>query len=230
MNEYLINDENEQYIESNNEDDIKQIIINMGFETSLVTTIFNNIHPIDIEDALVYLNTNDNGLFTHSYIVNERFVCAICGKGCGAHQNEAYFLEPTNNNIFFDDEDNNLFENILLDRDNNIYNNISNRSNRYESSYLFGKSNLKDSVTINKTCGICEEKIEFKEANKIKIKCNHLFCTDCWFNYLKEKINNSNVAKISCMQSGCGIILDSNFIKKILETNLDLINKYDKFV
>ena len=225
MNEYLIINNNEQFIESNNEDDNKNILINMGFEASLVTTIFNNIHPIDIDEALAYLNKNDNGLFTHSYIVNERFVCAICGKGRGAHQNEAYFLETTNNNNSFEDEDNNLFTNNLLNRDN-----ISNRSNRYESSYLFGKLNLEDSFEINKTCGICEEIIEFEEANKIKIKCNHLFCTDCWFNYLKEKINNSNVAKISCMQSGCGIILDSNFIKKILGNNLDLINKYDKFL
>ena len=230
MLENLLNNDFVQNNVNNSGNNIINILIDMGFDIQLVTTICNNIHPIDVQEALDYLNENDQGLFTHSYIPNERFVCSICGKGRGAHQNEAHFLEENNNNedfdLFIDNEiDNNI--NIL---DININNMFSQRRYRLESFYQNSKLNKFEDYNTTKTCGICEEKIEYPETEKIRIKCNHSFCSDCWLNYLKEKINNANVAKISCMQSGCGVILDSTFIKKILEDNLDLIKKYEKFL
>jgi len=63
----------------------------------------------------------------------------------------------------------------------------------------------------------------------VKISCNHYFCLDCWENYLKEKINNANVGKISCMQHGCSVILKEQFIKTMLNNDDILIKKYEKF-
>ena len=231
---------NENYIENTpndySENNIKDTLINMGFEDSLVTIIFNNIHPLDIQEALDYLNQNEQGLFTHSYIVNDRFVCSICGKGRGAHVNEALFLEPINND---NNDNNNLNNNLINNEDitfisnsNSIDNDSSSRKstrNIFESYYNRTKLNNKNLYPY-KTCGICEEKINENDINKIKIKCNHVFCKDCWLNYLEEKINNANVVKILCMQSGCGIVLEQDFIKKILDTNTELINKYNKFL
>ena len=49
---------------------------------------------------------------------------------------------------------------------------------------------------IIKRCPCCRMWTEKNEG------CNHTFCMDCWLEYLKEKINNANVVKISCMQNG----------------------------
>ena len=45
----------------------KQLLYDMGFKFSLINTIFNNMHPIDLQEALDYLNKNEKGKFTHSY-------------------------------------------------------------------------------------------------------------------------------------------------------------------
>ena len=46
----------------------------MGFEPDLVEIIYKNMNPIDLQEALDYLNKNDKGQFTHSYLVNENNV------------------------------------------------------------------------------------------------------------------------------------------------------------
>ena len=46
----------------------KQLLYEMGFKSNLINTIYNNMHPIDLQEALDYLNKNDQGRFTHSYI------------------------------------------------------------------------------------------------------------------------------------------------------------------
>ena len=51
----------------------KQMLYDMGFKFQLINTIYNNMHPINLQEALDYLNKNDKGKFTHSYIENERF-------------------------------------------------------------------------------------------------------------------------------------------------------------
>ena len=93
-----------------------------------------------------------------------------------------------------------------------------------ENSYR--KSIGKDKKDIE--CGICSELIN--NSYRVKLKCEHYFCNDCYIDYLKEKITNANVSKILCMQHGCGTVLETKFIKKILEGNKDLIEKYDKFL
>ena len=71
----------------------KQVLYDMGFKSQLINTIYNNMHPIDLQEALDYLNKNDKGKFTHSYIENDRFICAICSQGRDAHENTALFLD-----------------------------------------------------------------------------------------------------------------------------------------
>ena len=41
------------------------------FLSQLINTIYDNIHQVNISEALDYLNKNDKGKFTHSYIENE---------------------------------------------------------------------------------------------------------------------------------------------------------------
>ena len=208
INENLLGDKSEE----------KQLLKDMGFEEDLINTIYNNMHPIDLQEALDYLNKNERGQFTHSFLINENNVCTICGKGRNAHESDTLFVEDNN-------EDNNNNENIdLIGELLGINNTNSNRFRAYENSYR--KSIGKDKKDIE--CGICGELIN--NPYRVKLKCEHYFCNDCYIDYLKEKITNANVSKILCMQHGCGTILETKFIKKILEGNKDLIEKYDKFL
>ena len=208
INENLLGDKSEE----------KQLLKDMGFEEDLINTIYNNMHPIDLQEALDYLNKNERGQFTHSFLINENNVCTICGKGRNAHESDTLFVEDNN-------EDNNDNENIdLIGELLGINNSNSNRFRAYENSYR--KSIGKDKKDIE--CGICGELIN--NPYRVKLKCEHYFCNDCYIDYLKEKITNANVSKILCMQHGCGTVLETKFIKKILEGNKDLIEKYDKFL
>ena len=205
----------------------KQLLKDMGFDEEIINTIYNNMNPIDLQEAIDYLNKNERGQFTHSFLVNENNVCTICGKGRNAHESDTLFVENENNEQNNDD-DVDIFDSLLdiIGRRNN---NSSNRFNAYEKTYKNTRnSSGGKNGFLEKECGICADKIE--SPNKVFLKCGHYFCVDCWTDYLTEKISNANVAKILCMQHGCGTILESDFIKKILEGNKDLIEKYDKFL
>ena len=234
----------------------KQMLYDMGFKYQLINTIYNNMHPIDLQEALDYLNKNDKGKFTHSYIENDRFVCTICSQGRDAHENTALFVDNVlnnENNINSNEGINNLIEtNILttpngnnnINNNNNLITNTTNyippltnnsprnslRYNRIESSYLNSLNKYSNFNNKPKECGICGDTIEYQDTYKVKLSCNHYFCIDCWESYLKEKINNANVAKISCMQHGCSVFLSKEFIKKILNNDYTLIKKYEKFL
>ena len=55
--------------------------------------------------------------------------------------------------------------------------------------------------------------------------CGHIFCTNCWFNYLKTSIIEAKVEKIKCMEHGCNEIVSEDFILKHIDENDDLITK-----
>ena len=238
----------------------KQMLYDMGFKSQLINTIYNNMHPIDLQEALDYLNKNDKGKFTHSYIENERLICAICSQGRDAHENTALFLDSNfgaNTETNTGDNNNDLISLNILPESNNENNNILNinntntntnanntinslnsrpnrssseRYNKFESSYLNSINKYNYTYSKPKDCGICADKIEYPDSMKVKISCGHYFCVDCWENYLQEKINNSNVVKISCMQHGCSVVLTKEFVKKILANDDALIQKYEKFL
>ena len=210
----------------------RELLKGMGFEESLIDTIYKNMNPVDIQEAIDFLNKNERGQFTHSFLVNENNVCTICGKGRNDHESDLIFIGD--DDIDVEDDDNgrdslNLLDDILINRLSN-----SHRFRAYEDTYRNSlgkeKKDEEDKLNQNKDgieCGICGEVIE--NSSKIYLKCRHYFCNDCWMDYLKEKITNANVSKILCMQHGCATILDEKFIKKILAGNQDLIDKYDKF-
>ena len=209
--------------------DEKELLKSMGFEEDIINTIYKNINPVDLQEALDYLNTNQKGQFTHSFLVNDNNLCTICGKGKNDHESDTVFVEDDANSDNDNDEENDFLAELIGRR-----NSLSHRFRAYEDSYRnsVGKEKKKDEdkdkdSSLDFECGICGDKI--LSPNRVYLKCRHYFCVECWIDYLKEKITNANVTKVLCMQHGCGAILEGSFIKKILEGNDDLLDKYDKF-
>ena len=94
------------------------------------------MNPIDLQEALDYLNKNEKGKFTHSFLVNENNVCTICGKGRSEHESDVLFVENDNNDnddsIENDEEIDDFLDDLIIRRNSGSF---SNRFNAYENSY-----------------------------------------------------------------------------------------------
>ena len=214
--------------QGNHEDD-KSILESMGFQRALIDKIYSSMHPNTIEDALDYLNKNDNDKFTHSYIPNNLNLCTICGCGRSSHANSEIIEPLINNNININNNSNNNNSNSTNydDFDPDILRMIEKYRGKFDNSYS-GTSHF--AYYEKKECKVCSDEIDYKDLEKVKIPCKHFFCIDCWKEYLKEKINNANVYKLSCMEHKCGYVLEEKFIKSILENDAELLEKYNKFL
>ena len=90
------------------------------------------------------------------------------------------------------------------------------------------KSDKKSDDLINE-CEVCYDELNNEEKDLNSMPCGHLFCTNCWFNYLKTSITEAKVEKIKCMEHGCSEFVSEDFILNHIEGNEDLIAKYNKF-
>ena len=70
----------------------------------------------------------------------------------------------------------------------------------------------------NDVCTICyTHKSELQKDEFFGLSCNHLFCKDCWYEYLKEKLNEVNTAILTnCPQLGCNCIVSESIFKKLI--------------
>ena len=186
----------------------KLLLVDMGFEKLLVDRIYRTVYPTNIEEALDYLQKDENDKFTHSYVPNTLNVCSICGKLRTAHAGEALLIQRERETERARERE----------RQRNSFKNTYNTYNK--NNYSYGK----------KECGVCSDEIPSNDLSKVKLPCKHYFCLDCWLEYLKEKINNANVYKLSCMDHKCGFILEEKFIKSIIGSDETLLEKYNKFL
>ena len=65
-------------------------------------------------------------------------------------------------------------------------------------------------------CMICSEILNEEEKINNKLECKHLFCDDCYFEFLKENINTNFIEKIKCPYKNCSTKLYNDFIERIL--------------
>ena len=111
-NENLEEDKKETNINNNNENKInvettpvsnnntldknyqdKLLLVDMGFDKLLVDRIYRTVYPSNIEEALDYLQKDENDKFTHSYVANNLNVCSICGKIRTVHAGETLLIQ-----------------------------------------------------------------------------------------------------------------------------------------
>ena len=220
---------NENYLLSE-----KKSLEDMGFPRALIDKIYAVIRPANIEEALDYLSRNEKDKFTHSYMPNASNVCSICGYKSSEHQMDDKLGELVEKKKKKKKKKkNNILDDLALkdDDSDNIDEDLKAMFEKYKNK--FKNNNFEDyhyKYEEEKECGVCADTIESKDVYKIKLPCKHFFCVDCWKEYLKEKINNANVYKLSCMQAKCNYILEEKFIKDILDNDTVLLEKYDKFL
>ena len=123
--------------------------------------------------------------------------------------NKKKLLSSNNNNINSSKKEKSSFNQIHNNK-NNI--NLSSKNKK-----------------INKICLICEDELTDIEMKSNLVKCFHLFCDYCYYNYFKEKINNNDVENIKCPEINCNQIIFNDFIEMKLIKDLPLLEKYKKF-
>ena len=206
INDFIGNDEGQ-----NIKADI-ELLNSMGFDKKMINKVYILLAPESIERAIDYM-TEIDGIYQHDFIPSsnpkENLLCFICKK-------------PKQNHLDY------IPENLLVGAQiNNVpVNNppiIDDLIDEEEK-----KSDKKSDDLINE-CEVCYEELNNEEKDLNSMPCGHLFCTNCWFNYLKTSIMEAKVEKIKCMEHGCSEFVSEDFILNHIEGNDDLIEKYNKF-
>ena len=76
-------------------------------------------------------------------------------------------------------------------------------------------------------CLVCFEE---KNDEFFSLKCGHQFCSDCWEEYLKEKIKSPlSALQAHCPQEGCTLIVYERLYSKFLKEK-NMLEKFDKAI
>ena len=211
INNFLENDEGQ-----NIKADIETLNI-MGFDKKMINKVYILLRPENIERAIDYM-TEIDGIYQHDFIPssnpNEKTLCFIC------KQPQKNHLDYIPSDLLIDAQINNIPYNapqLIEDIDDDIF--------------LADKKDDKkdDNVANIDECEVCYDEISQEDQKLNKMPCGHLFCTHCWFNYLKTSILEAKVDKLKCMEHGCNEIVSEDFIMRHISENNELIEKYNKF-
>ena len=216
-NSNIIDSEIENFLETNEGQNIKadiQLLNDMGFDKKMINKVYILLRPENIERAIDYMSERD-GIYQHDFVTSnnpkDKLLCFICKKP------KQYHLD--------------YIPNDLLDDNNNINNNnhIELINHQHQNDIVEIEDNSWDKDKNEGECEVCYEEIKKEEKEKNTLPCGHLFCTHCWFNYLKTSILEAKVDNIECMNHECNEEVSEDFIMKHIFENQNLIEKYKKF-
>ena len=83
-------------------------------------------------------------------------------------------------------------------------------------------------IVINENCLICDEKLTQQERIDNFIECFHIFCNDCYYEFIKEKVDNNFIEGIKCPHHDCQTKLFDDFIEQKLLRDIPTLDKYKK--
>ena len=196
-NTVAIENEMQSFLETNEGENIKsdiQLLVQMGFDRTMINKVYILLKPIGIDRAIDYM-TEVDGIYQHDFLesTKDKSLCFICKKPKRNHLD--YIPDEIQND--HDDENNNLIDNqqqdIVVREDNDL---------------------IDDNKNDNVDCEVCYDELNNEEKKENSIPCGHLFCTHCWFNYLKTSIIEAKVEDIKCMDHECNEIISEEFILK----------------
>ena len=210
---FVIDNEIKDFLESSEGQNIKSdidLLVQMGFDKKMINKVYILLRPENIDRAIDYM-TEVDGIYQHDFIEStnpkEKLLCFICKK-------------PKQNHLDYIPDD------LLNDNDNIAF--IEHDEDIIDNDSLILKNNDKDKDNFNE-CDVCYDEINEEDKKLNTIPCGHLFCTHCWFNYLKTSIIEAKVDNIRCMDHECNEIISDEFILKHISENKELVEKYNKF-
>jgi len=193
-----------------NSTDIQHQLIEMGFELHLINNILHHFEILSLDQAIEYL-TRENGKWNHPYLNlenennSQELLCIICRDVPNNHL--INFLRESHVEQTLNKEEIEKNFKIMIDRINHPQN----------DSEIILKSN-------EKLCNICLGPIN----GIIKLNCHHEFCYDCINGYLVNKINYSDVEKITCPDGECQFEIEKELIKHYVFAKD--FQRYEKFL
>ena len=203
-----------------------ELLTSMGFDKKMINKVYILLQPINIERAIDYM-TEIDGVYQHDFLEGiDPYSCFICKKPRRNHLD--YIPEEYLNNAQNNNNNNNLINNNI---NNDLNNNLINIRQNIDDDLIQEdkKDKIVDDDFIVEDCQVCFEEI-FKADRELNyLPCGHLFCTHCWFNYLKTLITEAKVDKIKCMDHECKEIVTEDFILNHIKDNQNLVEKYNKF-
>ena len=209
-------------------------ILSMGYDEKMIRKVYIFLKPNDINEALDYLSQQD-GIYHHDFMERhgQKNKCFICGESPKNHIN----YEPNENNakssILVSIRDSVSYSNNKVNSNIVDYNTKNEDNNALLNEPLINPENKNNIKKVIKqkivSCDLCMDEMNENEVIENKLPCDHLFCNDCYLNFLQDKIKNNKVGKITCMQFKCPHEFDDNFIISHLGNDNILINKYKKF-
>ena len=209
-NSTVIESEIENFLETNEGQNIKadiQLLNDMGFDKKMINKVYILLRPENIERAIDYMSEID-GIYQHNFVPSsnpkEKLLCFICKKTKNFH------LDYIPNDLLNENNNNNIELNYYPENEDDIVDDKEENNNEGE-------------------CEVCYEELNKEEKDKNSLPCGHLFCTPCWFNYLKTSISEAKVDNILCMNHECDDEITEDFIMKHISENNNLIEKYKKF-
>ncbi|DBA73929.1 hypothetical protein WJX79_003500 [Trebouxia sp. C0005] len=75
-------------------------------------------------------------------------------------------------------------------------------------------------------CGCCFSDVPVTEATTME--CGHAYCNDCWHQHFKVQISEGNSRRLLCMAVKCGAICDDRQVRKLLQQESSLLDKYEQ--
>ena len=195
-----------------------------GYNPIYSKKIIQYFQPQDIEEALDYLSINE-GIIQHRFIKDRHVsnnVCYICGEIKEKHLGY-------NGEIM--KEDSHLRDSSYVDIiDNKNSNNNENNIEKEKNSINLEGIKVDNIDNSNKQiiCGICNETFISNSENTVK-KCGHSYCNSCWYDFLSVQIQENKLPFIKCLNYECKEKLTDVFILYLLNNNIELIKKYEKY-
>ena len=181
----------------------EETLIQMGFDQKLIQKVYTFLYPTSLYQAIDFM-TEINGIYQHHFYFSTRSPspskCFICGKGPMNHIDHEAFNEFNGQSTL---------------------NNLNRQMKEVTSNYIEDDDN---------TCTLCDDQLTVADIRKCKeLNCGHQCCSTCWFEYLKHKIEESNVSRIHCFGINCDTVLTDDFIMGTISTDRNLIDKYQRF-
>ena len=146
----------------------------------------------------IFMMTKDNGLYNHNFFSRKSGDSNLCYL-CG--------------------EEKKFHQNFNHKEDN-----FNEKNYDSELDVIERKSSIDEELFL---CNICGDEYPKNQMEK-NDKCPSYYCKNCWYSYLKEKIENNIVGNIKCMDN-CKNILSTDFILKFISNDKKLLDKFNIF-